>query len=185
MKELAAFSYRQRNGLLLLGSFIMLLVVGLFYLAPTLTAWQDNRQRRQALTDLARAPVQIQQFAEQARADTWLMRSYRIDTTRHESRMLNQLSGISRRYGVTLAALSLEAPTVHAGYRVQTRIAKLRGAFPGLVKAVYELEYQQPVGRLASVRFLLEEDRKQRRSFLVAYLYLQSITQEPPNEKSN
>lgn len=176
-------SYRQRNGLLLVGSAIVFGFVGAFYLLPTLEAWQENSQRQQVLTDLRQAPAQIRYLSRQARADTWRMRSYRVDTTQQESQMLNQLSRISRRYGVTLAALSLGEPTTHAGYRIQTRIAKFRGKFPDLVRAIYELEYQQPVGRLASVRLLLEEDRKQRRSFLVAYLYLQSITQELPDEK--
>gem|GEM_PF-5366220 len=157
---------------------VMLLVVGSGYLYPTYMLWCENRDARRAEQAREQAPDQIRHLAAQARHDAWAMRSYRIDTTQHEGRLLDQLSHTCRRYGVTLAALSRGEPSVHAGYRVQMRVAKLRGSFRNLVQAVYSLEYEHPIGRLASVRFALEEDRRQRRQFLFAYLYLQSITGE-------
>ena len=171
-------TYRQRTALVLGGGLLFLGIVGAGYLWPTYSLWRRNVAQAQALVDLQRAPEQLRQLTAQARADAWLMRSYRLDTTRQEGYLLNQLSQTSRRYGVTLAALSRGATITHAGYQIQTRVAKLRGPFRGLVQAVHSLEYEQPVGRLASVRFVVEEDRKQRRDFLFAYLYLQSISRE-------
>ncbi len=178
MNSISALTYRQRTALLLGGTAAWLVLVGMGYLWPTFVLWRSNREQVQSLVALQRAPEQLKQLTAQAQADAWLMRSYRIDTTRHEGEMLDQLSRTSRRYGVTLAALSRGEPTTHAGYQVQLRVAKLRGSFRNLVQAVYSLEYEHPVGRLSSVRFALEEDRKQRRHFLFAYLYLQSITRE-------
>lgn len=171
-------TYRQRVALVLGGGLLFLVIVGVGYLLPTFELWRSNQAQAQALLDLQRAPEQLRQLTAQARADAWLMRSYRIDTARQEGFLLNQLSQTARRYGVTLAALSRGATLTHAGYQVQTRIAKLRGPFRGLVQAVHSLEYERPVGRLASVRFVVEEDRQQRRDFLFAYLYLQSISRE-------
>jgi hypothetical protein len=171
-------TYRQRTALVLGGGGLLLAIVCAGYLRSTFELWRGNEAQTQALVDLQSAPEQLRQLTAQARADAWLMRSYRIDTTRQEGFLLNQLSQTSRQYGVTLAALSRGATRTHAGYQVQTRIAKLRGPFRGLVQAVHSLEYERPVGRLASVRFVVEEDRKQRRDFLFAYIYLQSISRE-------
>ncbi|GAB3879793.1 hypothetical protein GCM10028824_43870 [Hymenobacter segetis] len=171
-------TYRQRTALVLGAGLLFFVIVCAGYLQPTFALWRSNVAQAQALVELQRAPEQLQQLTAQARADAWLMRGYRIDTTRQEGYLLNQLSQTARQYGVTLAALSRGATLNHAGYQVQTRIAKLRGPFRGLVQAVHSLEYERPVGRLASVRFVVEEDRKQRRDFLFAYLYLQSISRE-------
>ena len=178
MSRLASLTYRQRTALLLGGGAVWLLIVVVGYLRPTFELWRSNRAQTQSLATLQRAPEQLRQLTAQAQADAWLMRSYRIDTTRHEGEMLDQISRTGRRYGVTLAAHSRGESTTHAGYQVHLRVAKLRGSFRNLVQAVYSLEYEHPVGRLSSVHFALEEDRKQRRQFLFAYLYIQSITRE-------
>lgn len=185
MKQLTPLSYRQRNLYLALGSVGLLLLIGFGYLRPTLLLWQTTQQQQQALVELQTAPRRLQTLTAQARADAWHMRSYRLDTTRQEGYMLNQLSRTCAHHGVTLAAWSRGESTTQAGYRVDMQVAKLRGSYRELVQTIYELEYEQPLGRLASVRFALEEDRRQRRSFLFAYLYLQSITSEAHAEHSN
>ena len=171
-------TYRQRNIFVLGVGLLFLGIVWNGYIQPTIALWQRNQQQANAIAEVRSAPQRLQQLTAQARADTWLMRSYRIDTTQHEGELLNQLSQTCRESGATLASLSRGTPTTHTGYRVEMRIAKLRGTFRALVQAVYALEYEHPVGRLSSVRFVVEEDRKQRRNFLFAYLYLQSITRE-------
>jgi hypothetical protein len=178
MKVWSTLSYRQRNRVLLLGSAGLLVVIALGYLWPTWDLWQANRQQEQALTELATAPVRLQVLSAQVAADGQRLRGYRLDTTRQEGYMLNQLSQTCARHGVTLAGWSRGETSTQAGYRLNLQLAKLRGPYRSLVQTIYELEYEHPLGRLASVRFALEEDRRQRRSFLYAYLYLQSITSE-------
>ncbi len=185
MKGLSALSYRQRNRLLLLGSAGLLLVIALGYLWPTWELWQANQQQQQAMTELTTAPARLQALSAQVAADGERLRGYRLDTTRQEGYMLNQLSQTCARHGVTLAGWSRGETSTQAGYRLNLQLAKLRGPYRSLVQTIYELEYEHPLGRLASVRFALEEDRRQRRSFLYAYLYLQSITREEHAEKTD
>jgi hypothetical protein len=183
MKGLSTLTYRQRNRLLLLGSGALLLVITLGYLRPTWELWQETRQQEQALAELRTAPARLQALTTQVAADAERLRGYRLDTARQEGYMLNQLSQTCARHGVTLAGWSRGEATTQAGYRLNLQLAKLRGPYRALVQTVYELEYEHPLGRLASVRFALEEDRRQRRSFLYAYLYLQSITSEEHAKK--
>lgn len=178
MKWLSQCSYRQRNRWLGWASGALLVVIGGGYLRPTWYLWQQTQQQHRLLVEMQTAPGQLQQLAAQVRADAWQMRSYRLDTTRQEGYMLNQLSRTCARHGVTLASWSRGESSLQAEYRVDMQVAKLRGPYQALVATLYELEYEQPLGRLASVRFVLEEDRHQQKSFLFAYLYLQSITSE-------
>jgi hypothetical protein len=183
MKGLRTLSYRQRNRLLLLGSAGLLLVIALNYMWPTWELWQANQQQQLALAELVTAPTRLQDLSAQVAADGERLRGYRLDTIRQEGYMLNQLSQTCAHHGVTLAGWSRGEVTTQAGYRLNLQLAKLRGPYRLLVQTIYELEYEHPLGRLASVRFALEEDRRQRRSFLYVYLYLQSITREEHTEQ--
>lgn len=174
-----ALSYRQRNRLLYLAAGVGALLVYQVSLRPTLTLWQANAQQAHALQQLAQAPARTRHLQQQAAELTGWMRSFRRDSTRQDSEALDQLTQACRRYGVTLASWSAGERTRTNGYVLETRLAKLRGDFRGLERVVYHLEYAQPVGRLSSVRFALEEDRRQRRTFLYAYLYLQTIALAP------
>ncbi len=180
MKWLATLSYQRRNHLLLLGSTILLLVIVGGYLRPTWELWQQTHAQQQTLAELRTAPAQLRALTAQAQVDEQRLRGYRLDTTRQEGYMLNQLSQTCARHGVVLAGWSRGAATTQTGYRLHLQLARLRGPYQALVQTIYELEYEHPLGRLASVRFALEEDRRQRQSYLYAYLYLQSITREEP-----
>jgi len=174
-----SISYRVFNYLVLVAGGSSLFLVGLFYVRPTLTLRDDTNQLLQAQAELHTAPARLQTLTEQTNVNAQRLEAYRLDTTRQEGYMLNHLSRTCARHQVTLAGWSRGAASTQAKYRVNLQLAKLRGAYPDLVQAIYELEYVQPLGRLASVRFALEEDRRQRRNYLYAYLYLQSITSEP------
>ena len=170
--------YRQKNHLLLLLTGAGLLLAYLVAIRPTLALYEANTQQRQALDQLRHAPTQTRQLQSQAAHLTWLLRSFSRDSAHQDGDALNQLTRACRQYRVTLASLSPGERTHLNGYTLETRVAKLRGGFRGLAQVVYALEYRQPVGRLSSVRFALEEDRRQRRSFLYAYLYLQTISSQ-------
>ncbi|MCB2411158.1 hypothetical protein [Hymenobacter lucidus] len=180
MKPIASLTYKRRNQLLLLGAVVFFVLAYQVSIRPTLRLWQENESQRTMLQQLRNAPQAIRRLQAQKQQNQWLMRSFQVDTTQSEGLALNRLTATCRRYGVTVASLSPSQHTVRNGYSIETRIAKLRGSFHGLVQTVYSLEYVQPIGRLSSVRYALEEDRKQHRSFLYAYLYVQTIVQEKP-----
>ncbi|MBO0360816.1 hypothetical protein J0X19_22845 [Hymenobacter sp. BT186] len=176
MKYGRMLTYRQRNRLLMLGVCVGAAVAYGVALRPTLDLLQLNRQQLSDSRQLQQAPQLTRQLQGQAAHFTWLMRSISNDSARQEGYALDQLTRACRQHRVTLASLSSGEQTSSNGYLLETRIAKLRGDFRGLEQVVHELEYRRPVGRLSSVRFALEEDRKQRRSFLYAYLYVQNIS---------
>jgi len=171
-------SFFQRNRLLLLSTAAMLMLIGIGYLRPTWEVWQTTRQQQQALVELRTAPARLRQLTTRAAIDANRLQSYRLDTTRQEGYMLNRLSNTCAQHGVILAGWSKEPSAHQAGYRLNMQLAKLRGPYTALVQTIYDLEYKHPLGRLASVRFALEEDRRQRKNYLYAYIYLQSITRE-------
>ena len=179
MKKPSALSYQRRNQLLLSAAAGFSLLAYVVAIHPTVELYLDNARQQQSLAQLQEAPQIIQELQQQTSKYTRLTHTFRADSTRQESYVLNQLTRACRTQGVTLAALLPSQEATHNGYRVETRVAKLRGNFQGLIQVVYALEYQTPIGRLSSVRYVVEEDRKQRKSFLYAYVYLQNISSQP------
>lgn len=180
MYQWSAISYKQRNRLLAVGASAFGMLAYLVSFQPTIALWRSNHHQVVAMQELRQAPQSIAQLQERKRQYDRLVRSFRKDSVTQEAHTLQQLTAACRQYKATLASLSPSTRASHNGYRIETRTAKLRGDFKSLVQVIYELEYLHPVGRISSVRFSLEEDRKLRRRFLFAYLYLQSINSAPP-----
>ena len=178
MNRRPSLSYGQRNKLLGLVSAFSAVVAYVVSIQPTLDLWTSTNQKTTALGEIQQAPRVMRQLQAQARQYEQVMRSFGNTSTRQEGYALDELTSACQRHRVMLASLSPGERSLRNGYQVETRVAKLRGSFHGLVQVLYELEYQRSIGRLSSVRFALEEDRKQHRNFLFAYLYLQNISSE-------
>lgn len=58
--------------------------------------------------------------------------------------------------------------------QVETHAIVLTGKFPNLLKVLYELEVHENVGRLVSVEYFTETDRKTRRRNLYSRIYIQN-----------
>ena len=60
-------------------------------------------------------------------------------------------------------------------YEVTTNYIEVEGSFKAITELVYELEQQLKLGRMASVHYELDYNRKTKQNFLVGKLYIQNI----------
>jgi hypothetical protein len=104
-----------------------------------------------------------------------LLKAYGSNALKEEY-LLHQLAASCKKNAVVLASLAPPQLTIDKGFKIETRVVKLRGSFINLLWVVYHMEKVKPAGRLASVRFAVEEDRKSAVSYLFAYLYIQNLS---------
>ncbi|MBA7543583.1 hypothetical protein ES705_35914 [subsurface metagenome] len=65
---------------------------------------------------------------------------------------------------------------------VETHSIVLTGRFPDLLKVLYQLEVHERVGRLVSLEYFTETDRKTRRRNLYSRIYIQNYRNLKNNE---
>jgi len=66
--------------------------------------------------------------------------------------------------------------------QIETHTVVLTGRFPDLLKVLYQLEVHKKVGRLVSVEYYAETDRKTRRRNVFSRIYIQNYRNLKSNE---
>lgn len=99
-----------------------------------------------------------------------------------QGKLTQQVTSICQQNNVMLMELPTPVQEVQNGYGIQTSIIKLAGTYLNLVQSVYDLEETPAVGRVASLNFVTETDRKTKKMTLHAYIYLQNIERGGSNE---
>lgn len=61
------------------------------------------------------------------------------------------------------------------GYDIETNLYKIQGDFQQLISLVYEIEYVQKLAMISSLQLKKQMDRKTKKEFLEATIYLQNI----------
>jgi len=88
--------------------------------------------------------------------------------------ILEKVSTLAAKSGVSVS----EYPARHLfqtmSIQVETHSIVLTGKFPDLLEVLYQLEVHKKVGRLVSVEYYTETDRKTRRRQLFSRIYIQN-----------
>ncbi len=169
-------SYARRNQVVVAIGILLALSAYGIAIRPTVVLWRQQTELREQTQVVKQFQQQVRQTREKRRQYDSLLLAFSSDTLRQDDYVFNELTRNCRQHGATLSSLTPVNQDDYQGYQIETRIAKLRGPFAALLKVVYNLEYHHPIGRLSSVRWTMEVDRKQRQEHLYAYLYLQNLT---------
>jgi hypothetical protein len=145
-------------------------------ISSTIELWKSNNEIKQQLERAQYAPEQISALQAQLAEYNKLLMAYGGSIQREEY-LLSQLSGSCKKNAVQLASLTPPQLTIDNGYKIETRIVKLKGSFINLLWVIYHMEKIGPAGRLSSVKFVIEEDRKNAANYLFAYLYIQNLSE--------
>jgi hypothetical protein len=170
-----SLTYRQRNLLLLAGAFLLGAMAYFFSISATVSLWKENKLINKRLEEAYYAPENLKRLEAQLKNYNDLLKAYGSNALKEEY-LLHQLAASCKKNAVVLASLAPPQLTVDKGFKIETRVVKLRGSFINLLWVVYHMEKVKPAGRLASVRFAVEEDRKSAVSYLFAYLYIQNLS---------
>jgi hypothetical protein len=175
--DLNQFSYRQKNLGLLVGSIVFLLIIYFASIQKTIDMWRSNSELEEQVRLIDNAPSRIRKLKGQLDVFDSKMRNFSSDTSSKEEFLLEKISLSCYKNNLTLVSLPSPSYVVENELNVETRFVKARGSFINLLFLVHEIENQFKVGRVSSVKFALEEDKKNNAHYLFAYVYIQNIRQ--------
>lgn len=169
-------TFRQKNMALGAGTIIMAVAIYFFALQKTITLVQENQQMTEKAMTGSDLDKGIKNY--QARLTDFKNNFGLLDSggkpVSHEV-ILGQLSQFCNDYNLLLR----EFPSVMAheenGYRIETNTIVVEGAFQNIVKLLYFFEREHKMGRIASVKFALQQDHKTQAYKLVGTIYVQNI----------
>ncbi len=171
-------TYRKKNLMLLVGTFFLLVLGYIFSFGKTIEVWQSNEKLEEDAAVIQNAPTEIQNLKANISYLDRSLRSYVRDTISGEEYLLEKISESCRKYGVILVELLPPQLLEENEYSIETRFVKARGGFNNLLRLVYDLENKYQVGRVSSVKYVVEEDRKSNTKHLYARIYIQNLKQK-------
>ncbi len=171
-------TYRQKNRYLLVATGLFLIISYLLAFSGTIELYAENRQLKQQLKLIENAPEQIREYASSLRKlDRKLGPFLQTDSISSDA-VLALVSEYCRDHKLVLRSFPKSISQLHADYTIETNIITVQGRYTQLLKLAYALEQQHKAGKIASLRFKTEKDRKTRQTFLTATIYLQNIKKD-------
>ena len=170
---------------LLLGGFILILIIAYnVAIKSTISTIREYRELKQKSTEAADLPAQCAALQNQLKH---LNRLYfdavkGIDDT-HEI-FLNKLGRLAAQYNAAVIDYPAEHNFEASSVRIETHIAVLKGDFSDLLKVLYELEVNERIGRLVSVEYYTEINRKTKVRSLFMRIYIQNYRNKNNDENS-
>ena len=137
----------------------------------TIMAYSTYQANNKALTEASTAPAQIQRF--QAKLNQFNQSFQRIDYDREQ--LFEAVNTYCREHNLSLSKFHPEERTIQNDFEIITNQIEVQGAYKDMVKLVYELEYVQQLGHVASTKFDKIVNRRTKEEVLTAEIYLQNI----------
>jgi hypothetical protein len=173
MKSLGS-SFVQKLRLLIIGAILFFILAYLVAIRGTVTLASENQKIKRQLELVKEAPQQIENLnLELSSLQSSLTYVSEGDGLRRE--LLELIGELGYKHQILFKNFKEPSHFFNENFLVETHEIALQGPFKNLVKAIFELEKELKTGKVASVNFVLEIDRREKRKFLVAYVFIQSI----------
>jgi len=168
-------SYKVKNKLLLLGVVLLGALAYWLSISKTVVLYRENSRLEAKLDSLENAPSAIARLTAQLQQYEKSLSHFSTRDKNWEERLLHGLAQVCQRHHVKLLHIPVPQTEEQSNYVIHTRAVKMEGGYLNLVQVLYDLEHTKALGRITAVRFALEKDRKTRKTFLFAYIYIQHI----------
>lgn len=168
-------TYRQKNKYLIVGTILFLLLVYWTTLSKTVELYHSNQRLQKQSNLVADAPAKIKQYERQIQQFEQRFQNVTQSGNDYQEQLLEVVSTFCQEHQLVLQ--NFPQPLVHTqnDFEVTTHIVEVEGSYHKLLQLVYELEQAQKLSRVASLDFRIEKDFRNKRSFLLATIYLRNI----------
>jgi uncharacterized protein involved in propanediol utilization len=156
-----------------LGAVLLLLIAYWFSFRKTSQAHHQNKNLTQQTKQIQSANFTIQQLQQQL-AKTKINHPEGSGPF-NQTVLFEKVSHFCESNQLNI--LTFDEPKIVQtdDYEVTTNYMEIEGQFNSITALVYELEQKLRLGRMASVHYELDFDRKTKQFFLIGKIYLQNI----------
>jgi len=169
-------SYRQQFQYYMILSGLAILLVYQFSFSKTFDEISQCSELENKLASVSHVSYQINKIESELQVFNNSLNLHGVDSERFHEYLLNIVSTYSSANAVQL----VEFPQQHVYEENEVEIATsqftAQGSYIKLLKLVYLLEQENPVGRLCNVKFYKEKNNKTKRIQLYMRMMVQNVT---------
>lgn len=151
--------------------FLTFLLAYQFSFKKTIGLYHQYQRNHSLLEQAQRAPQQIQQHKTQlASLDQQISR-----TTYNRAYLFESLNTFCQKHNLVLSHFHPEVRRQENDLEIITNQIEVRGNYHELLALTYELEFAKSLGHIASIKFKKEKDKRNKKTYLQATIFLQNI----------
>ena len=168
-------TYKRKNQLLIAGMIGTFLLVYVFAIKKTITAYTDYSSAKVKVELAENAPAIAAQLQKQLMQIDAKIGS--TDTTKQKAGepLLELVTNYCQDHQAVLREFPQTTATAQGDMIVETNRFVIEGNFATLINLVYILEQKNKLGKIASVKYALQKDFKSKEMLLTATVFLQNV----------
>ena len=154
-------------------SLLLIVVSYMLAVKPTVALWSANgtlEQQIRSSKDLGPKLALVEQDLQA------LKMYYSSDqaSSKHDD-LLEQLSHAAEQYQLVIVDFPAAEMYKEQQYWIESNTILVKGAYKDILQLVFDIEQTYKIGRVVSVVFAVERDRKAKKEFLTAQIIVQNI----------
>ena len=171
---------------LIIGGFLIaLFICHKLAFSSTFELRRSCRDLNGKLEEVDRLPVQLAELNKNLAVLDKQYFENKTDLSDNHEYILDRISESALRNNVSVHDYPPKHNVRTANLNVETHIVVLEGRFIHLVKTLYDIEVKEKLGRMVSVKFFSETERRSKRTSLYVQVFIQNYKNTNGNEKSN
>lgn len=168
-------TYRQKNKILLVGALLLLIVCYIFAIGETVELYSNNSKASQKLESLKNAPQQIVELNKRLVFLNSRVKQYVRDDDFEQEDILVAISDFCKGHRLKIVEFPKSTLKQNDDIVIETFNFTVEGNFTNLVKLIYDIEVVQKIGRIASLDFETQMDRRTKVKRLTVRIFLQNL----------
>lgn len=173
--NLKDLTYRQKNKILLVGALLLLIVCYIFAIGETVNLYGNNSKTTQKLESLKNAPQQIAGLNKRLNFLNSRVKQYVREDDFEQDDILVSVSDFCKRNRLKIIEFPKSTLKQKDDIVIETFNFTVEGNFTNLVKLIYDIEVVQKIGRVASLDFETQVDRRTKVKRLTVNIFLQNL----------
>ena len=170
-----SITYRQKNKFLLGGAVLLLLICYLFAFRNTIDLYQSNNAAEEKLEALKTAPQQIAALNKKLGFLNSRVKQYVRDDNFDQEDILVSISDFCKQNRLKIVEFPKSERKQKEDIVIETFHFTVEGNYVNLVKLIYDIEVVNKIGRIASLNFETQVDRRSKVKRLLVSVYLQNL----------
>ncbi len=169
-------SNRKKAYLLFLGLFILIWMSWRFGISKTLDVYKRYAKLKAKTEEINSRPVSIGQMKKQIFVLDSLIKVQNLKEGSFHQRLLQSIEDVNSKEKINILHYNRPHVFKKGNYTIQTAMITVEGNFISLLKYIYYLEQKARLGSIYSVTFKKSENRKTRKKYLQATIYIQYLS---------
>jgi len=156
-------------------AFLLLLVFSyIFSISKTISLGEEISRLEKEEKDATFSAEKIANYSQELLLLNKKIKAYAVDTSSNNDNLLSLITDFCHANQLVLQSFPLPSSYNNNNLIVLSREIHVKGSFHNLLRLLYELEFQQSVGRIGSVVFHTKIDRKTNRKILYLNFVIQN-----------